>query len=173
MIRLAEIISSSMFCCQAKIFYPITNREFFTSVYIHSFQTHSYSRTRGLSKKKLLSTLTLCRFFPGRYKHTLSCQIYEYKSSVPIEIMSELNDYFKVHFTVLKFIGIPLEPMKNTGIYWKILYCIYSVLFVGLFPVYFALSEFLQLFNESNFDTFTFNLSYAITHCLGKLRFIF
>lgn len=84
--------------------------------------------------------------------------------------MEEPEDYFKVHFKVLKFIGIPLEPMKNTKILCKILYCIYSVLFVGIFPVYFALSEFLQLFHESSFDTFTFNLSYAITHCLGKRK---
>lgn len=85
--------------------------------------------------------------------------------------MAELHDYFKVHFIVLKCIGIPLEPMKHTAIVWKILYCMFSVFFVGLFPVYFALSEFLQLFNESNIDTFTFNLSYAITHCLGKTVF--
>lgn len=85
--------------------------------------------------------------------------------------MEELDDYFRVHFKVLKFIGIPLEPMTTTNIVCKTLYCFYAVLFVGLFPVYFALSEFLQLFNESNIDTFTFNLSYAITHCLGKQTF--
>lgn len=82
--------------------------------------------------------------------------------------MAELNDYFKVHFTILKFVGIPLEPMKNIGFGWKILYYIYCVLFVGLFPVYFSVAEFLQLFNESNIDTFTSCLTYAIPHCLGK-----
>lgn len=87
---------------------------------------------------------------------------------ISFRAMDVPRDYFSVHFGILKCIGIPLKPMKDTNVVLKSLYCIYSTLLLGVFPIYFSLSEFLHLFHGSSIDTITFNLSYAITHCLGK-----
>lgn len=81
----------------------------------------------------------------------------------------EIKNYFSLHVFLLKWSGIRLEPFeKNTHIAKKILMVAASVTFVLMWPVLYVIDEALET-PHLELEELTFNLSYCITHFLGKL----
>lgn len=80
----------------------------------------------------------------------------------------EIKDYFSLHIFLLKWSGIRLEPFeKNTHIAKQIFVVIASVTFVLVFPFMYVIDEALEAPNLE-LEELTYNLSYCITHTLGR-----
>lgn len=79
------------------------------------------------------------------------------------------TDYFRMHLKILKWLGIPVRPLRHGG-FINVVYCIYAVVFVTIMAVCLALTEGIDaLLNFEDMDRLSFGLSYFITHSLGKL----
>lgn len=78
------------------------------------------------------------------------------------------SDYFRVPMMWLKWVGIPIKPLKM-NIVMKLIYFLYCAAVLAVFPGAYVLGELIEagrLFND--LDRLTFNLGYSITHALGK-----
>lgn len=81
----------------------------------------------------------------------------------------ELKNYFSLHVLLLKWSGIRLERFEeNTHIAKKIFIVVASVSFVLMCPLLYVIDEAMESPNLE-LEELTYNLSYCITHSLGKL----
>lgn len=81
----------------------------------------------------------------------------------------EIKNYFSLHVFLLKWSGIRLEPFEeNTHIAKKIFMVAASVTFVLMCPLMYVVDEALESPNLE-LEELTYNLSYCITHSLGKI----
>lgn len=82
----------------------------------------------------------------------------------------EIKNYFSLHVFLLKWSGIRLEPFQDgTPVLKKVMIIIASVLFVALCPLLYVIDEALEAPNLE-LEELTFNLSYCLTHSLGKYK---
>lgn len=80
------------------------------------------------------------------------------------------SDYFRTPMLWLKWVGIPIKPLKM-NIFMKLIYLVYCTAVLAAFPGAYVLGELIEatrLF--SDLDRLTFNLGYSITHALGKQK---
>lgn len=76
--------------------------------------------------------------------------------------------YFTFVLTWLKVFAVPIEPL-NMSWFEKILYTIYSILFLVLFPMGFLVSQICELPNSlNNLKRLMFGMGYIFSDSLGK-----
>lgn len=83
------------------------------------------------------------------------------------DLSSEVpQDYFNMHLTVLKLIGINILPIGNPIL--RALYNVYSFIFVWITYIIFLGVEFQALFdNKDDIEVVAFILGYWIVHFMG------
>lgn len=84
------------------------------------------------------------------------------------------SGYFKFVLTWLKVLGVPIEPL-DAGITGKLLYTIYSVTFLILFPMGFLVSQICEVPNSlklKDLKRLMFGLGYIFSDSLGNVAFL-
>lgn len=79
------------------------------------------------------------------------------------------KDYFKFVLTWLKLFAVPIEPL-NMSWFGKVVYTIYSITFLVLFPLGFLISQICELPNSVNdLKRLMFGMGYIFSDSLGKI----
>lgn len=78
------------------------------------------------------------------------------------------SDYFRMHLKVLKWLGIPVRPLRHRT-FVNVVYCIYAVVFVTIMAIMLIVTEAIDLFlHLDDMDRLSFGLCYLVTHILGE-----
>ncbi|KAI7815665.1 Odorant receptor Or15 [Rhyzopertha dominica] len=82
------------------------------------------------------------------------------------------SDYFRMHLKVLKWLGIPVRPLRHRT-FVNVVYCIYAVVFVTIMAIMLIVTEAIDLFlHLDDMDRLSFGLCYLVTHILGFVKVI-